>query len=408
MTENKSLRSKGYMTYLVIFMGLIALTDQYLSLIETSAIGPIIAHFGITINVFLKWQGIFGIAAFLVFLISSFADAVGRKIGILLLILIMSMSALLIGLVGDKNFWAFMGLYAVLILGTNVNLWAIPISEESPPRRRAFNGSMAFLIGLIPLYAFVAEPIINALGWPWLYGLFGIFGFGTIILWFFMKETKRWELNSVKIREDAKIGKQVSRFRQLTKRDWGFILLSGLTYVCWNSAFKIATGTVADHFLGNESYTIFYYMAGGATILGALTIGILMDKVGRIFAFIFSSVGAAVGYVLLAVSPSSSTTGLIGMVAVYFFMSCFLGFLLVYISEMFSTKVRATAVGFSLTLSRIGYVIGPFIASWIAPHYTWLYLVAAVIALLPLLSLFFNKYESKGKQLETIETEVNL
>ena len=280
MTENKSTRSKGYMTFLVIFMGLIALTDQYLSLIETSAIGPIIAHFGITINVFLKWQGIFGIAAFLVFLISSFADAVGRKIGILLLILIMSMSALLIGLVGDKNFWAFMGLYAVLILGTNVNMWAIPISEESPPKRRAFNGSMAFLIGLIPLYAFVAEPIINAFGWPWLYGLFGIFGFGTLILWFFMKETKRWELNSVQIREDAKIGKTVSRFRQLTKRDWGFILLSGLTYVCWNSAFKIATGTVADHFFGNDSYEIFYYMAGGATILGALTIGILMDKVG--------------------------------------------------------------------------------------------------------------------------------
>jgi len=406
MTENKRVRSKGYMTYLVIFMGLIALTDQYLSLIETSAIGPIIAHFSISINEFLFWQGIFGIAAFLVFLISSFADVVGRKIGILFLVLIMSMSALLIGIVGDKNFWAFMGLYAVLILATNVNMWAIPISEESPPKRRAFNGSMAFLIGLIPLYAFIDEPIINSLGWPWLYGIFGVFGFLSLILWFFMKETHRWELNQIEFKESAKIGKQVGKFRQLKKRDWGFVLLSGLTYVCWNTAFKIATGTVADHFSSNLSYGTFYLIAGGSTILGALTIGILMDKVGRIFAFIFSSVGAAIGYIIMAFSPSTGLVGLIGMIIVYFCMACFLGFLLVYISEMFDTKIRATAVGFSLTLSRIGYVVGPLIASAIAPHYTILYIVAAVIALLPLLGLLVNKYESKGKQLETIQEEI--
>ena len=55
--------------------------------------------------------------------------------------------------------------YAILILGTNVNLWTIPVSEESVPKRRALYGSLAFLIGLIPLYALVGEEIATAWGW---------------------------------------------------------------------------------------------------------------------------------------------------------------------------------------------------------------------------------------------------
>jgi MFS family permease len=92
-------------------------------------------------------------------------------------------------------------------------------------------------------------------------------------------------------------------------------------------------------------------------------------------------------------------------------MACFLGFLLVYIPEMFSTKIRGTATGMSLTLSRVGYVVGPLIASAIlfvetAATYRLLFIVAGVIALVPILSLIFNKYEPKGKTLETIQEEV--
>ena len=184
-------RSKGYITYLVIFMGLIALVDQYLSLIETSAIPAIIAYFGIADNYFFYWQGIFGAVAFLVFVISYFADAWGRKIGILILLILMSGAAVLIGVVGTLNFWLFMALYAVLILGTNVNMWTIPVSEESPAHRRGRNGSLAFLIGLIPLYAIIGPMIIDdwGFGWQWSYGFMGIFGLLLIVMWIPMKET---------------------------------------------------------------------------------------------------------------------------------------------------------------------------------------------------------------------------
>ena len=182
MVETDRVRSKGYMAYLITFMGLIALVDQYLSLIETSAVPYIMAHFNIGLDEFALWQGLFGIMAFLVFILSWFADVLGRKMGILILLLMMSISGLLIGLIGDTSLWVFFTLYSILILATNANLWTIPVSEESPAKRRAMNGSIAFLIGLLPLYAVLGDPIAEALGWPWMYGVFGIVGFVVCIL----------------------------------------------------------------------------------------------------------------------------------------------------------------------------------------------------------------------------------
>ena len=94
-------------------------------------------------------------------------------------------------------------------------------------------------------------------------------------------------------------------------------------------------------------------------------------------------------------------------------MASFLGFLLVYITEMFDTKIRATALGLSLTLSRIGYVVGPLLGFAILPDspidalgtYQMYYVLAAVIILLPLLSLIWNKFETKSKTLEAIQEE---
>jgi len=409
LNESKP-RFKGYMPFLVIFMGLIALVDNYLSLIEISAIPLIIDDFGIDLNYFLLWQGIFGIVAFLVFLIGWLADLWGRKIGILILLIIMGGSALLIGLIGASSFWIFMTLYAILILGTNVNLWTIPISEESVPKRRALYGSLAFLIGLIPLYALVGEEIATAWGWQWMYGAMGAFGLILIIPWIFMRETKRWKTQRDEFKIKNKRVKLKETIKLFTKRDWIFVVLTGGIYVCWNIAFKMATGTVGSFYQDIQLYTLAEFesvllFAGLATILGALSIGIIMEKLGRIIAFIFSSIGATLAYLGLAFLGHP-----VFMVFIYYFMACFLGFLLVYIPEIFPTEIRGTATGMSLTLSRIGYVAGPLLAAVIliqetATTYMILYIVAAVFAVVPILSLLFNKYEPKGKTLEKIQEE---
>ncbi|MBN2157431.1 MAG: MFS transporter [Candidatus Lokiarchaeota archaeon] len=410
MSEER-VRSRGYIFYLVVLMGLVALVDQYLSLIETNAIPEIIAHFGIADNYFFYLQGIFGAVAFLVFVISYFADAWGRKIGILILLILMGGAAVLIGLLGTLNLWLFMVLYAIVILATNVNMWTIPVAEESPAHRRGRNGSLAFLIGLIPLYALLGPKIIDSFGWQWSYGFMGIFGLVLILLWIPMKETHRWRTHRDEYKRS--IGDFWRSLTTFKAKEWGYVLVTGLIYICWNVAFKMATGTVQIFYLqvlefDPEKFDTIYTFAGLSTILGALTVGFVLDKIGRIGSFLFSSAGAAISYVFMAVF------GLGFLVFVYFFMSMFLGFLLVYISEMFETKIRATAVGFSLTLSRVGYVVGPILTALIVPAaatpealsaYRLNYLIAAAIALLPLIALLILKYEPKGKTLEEIQLE---
>ena len=135
-----------------------------------------------------------------------------------------------------------------------------------------------------------------------------------------------------------------------------------------------------------------------------------MEKIGRIFALIYCSIGSAVSVALMAYINTP-----IFLILSYFFMASFLGFLLVYINELFRTKIRATGFGLAVTISRLGYVIGPLLGAWLLPGgvtigemgtFQTFYLAAAIIILLPLISLIWNKYETKNKTLENIQEEL--
>ena len=88
--------SKGYMIFLVILMGLVSQMDSWLSLIETKAVPKILAEFAISASEFALYQGLFGIIVFGVFFIAWFADAFGRRTGMMTLVLVMGIPAILI------------------------------------------------------------------------------------------------------------------------------------------------------------------------------------------------------------------------------------------------------------------------------------------------------------------------
>lgn len=409
MTE-EHFRSKGYMRFLIIFLGFIALVDQYLSLIETAAIPFILDHFDITLSHFTRWQGIVGLFAFFVFLISWLGDHYGRKFGMFILILVMSIPALLIGLIGHLYFTLFIILYGIMIMGTNVNFWSIPISEESPANKRGQYGATVFLIGLIPLYALFGVSISKSLGWEWAYGLMGIFGLLTLGLMFFMKETKRWEDNQ----EEFKHAKEtfLKSVKLITRDDWKFIGIAGFIYICWSTAFKFATVTLALYYTDvqgktDDEWDTILTFGGLMTIVGALTIGLIMEKFGRMAAFTWSIGGSVIAYTGLGITGASGFA-----IAIYYFMASVLGFLLVYNAEMLPTKIRGTGIGLLSTLSRIGFVIGPILVSIILPDeqvtsanldsFSNLYFLGAAIMALPFITLLFNRKETKGKTLEEI------
>ena len=187
-------RSRGYMTYLVILMGLIAVMDQYLSTIKTTAIPFVLQEYGIEAAHFSGLEALYLIPTFFIFLLNGLNDMIGRKLAILILILLMGFSSLAI-LLFTPSLHLFMAFYAVAIFTTVSNMWAIPISEESPAERRAKIVSIVYVIGLIPLQALLPPLLVDMLGldWKWMYGAMFVHMIPVLILWLFMKETQRYE-----------------------------------------------------------------------------------------------------------------------------------------------------------------------------------------------------------------------
>ena len=183
-------RSRGYTIFLVVFMGLISQMDQYLSLIEGPAVPLIIQEFGVERSEFAFWQGIFGLLTLSILFLAYISDAFGRKKGIILLILLMGLPILGI-LFLSFNLLLFLFFYTLVITGTLSNMWELPIVEESKPEKRGLYGGLAYLMGLIPLYALLGTDIAESWGWRWATGLCFFTCSGSSSYRFFSKRRKR-------------------------------------------------------------------------------------------------------------------------------------------------------------------------------------------------------------------------
>ena len=82
----KKERTKRYIIYLVLFMGMIAIMDQYLSFIETTAIPNVLRDYAVTDSEYSFWKAIYFIPTFLIFLLNA-----GKK-SFKLLIIILALS----------------------------------------------------------------------------------------------------------------------------------------------------------------------------------------------------------------------------------------------------------------------------------------------------------------------------
>ncbi|MFX0072435.1 MAG: MFS transporter [Candidatus Hermodarchaeota archaeon] len=398
-------RSKGYMVFLIIFMGMVGLMDNFLSLVEGPALPYILDEFGVTAQEFAFWQGIYGIITFSVFFIAWIADAYGRKKGLLVLILVMGVPALLIGFTAF-TFHMFMLLYALVITATLSNMWELPITEESVPEKRGFYGGLVFLIGLIPLYAFLAVAIAESIGWRWCYGIMGFYMIILLVLLLRMKEPQRWL--DAKEQREHRVLKIKEALKSLKRKDYEYILISIIVYTVWTISFKIAATWGGYYYINIIGYTPTEYsrilMIGGLLLmLGALLSGVLLDKLGRKITLIVGCLGSVIGITFMGI-----TSNPIFYWMIYFFMPIVLAWIMVYFNEIFPTEVRSTAVGVTNTMVRAAYVIGPMLALLLLilfPDMGGFWVVTGLIMLIPLLSLFMKPYETKGKSLEAIQEE---
>ena len=233
MTKENEKRSRRYIFFIVVFMGLVGILDNYLALIEAVTFFYVMEEYDISAAELALWQGIYGILTLLTFLIGWFNDSYGRKKGILLLILVMGIPAFLIGMLYYifLSFHLFMILYATILIGTISNVWEVPTSEESPPEKRGTYVGIVTLIGLIPMYAFFGVAIAENLGWQWCYGIMFFYMLILLIPLYFMKEPQRW-LN-VKDNRGDKMLKLKTALKSLTRKDIKYVLLATMVHGIW-------------------------------------------------------------------------------------------------------------------------------------------------------------------------------
>jgi MFS family permease len=374
-------------------------------LIETKAVPGVLASFGISAGEFAFKQGIFGIIVFGVFFIAWFADAFGRKRGMMALVLVMGVPAILIVFL-SSSVHVFLLLYSFIIMGTTSNLWEVPIAEVAPAKRRGLNGSIAFLIGVVPLYAIIGIRIIDTYGWRWGYGAMFFFMVLLLILLSFMKESRRWK-DVAESRGNKRLG-VIAALKKLRRQDAKYIVVATVVYLAWTIAFKMATTFGGIYFVNVLNYSDSQFnailtIAGLLLPVSAIISGVLLDKVGRTFVLIVGSVGSLACFAALGLTAIP-----VFYQGIYFFMAMVLAWIYVYLAEIFTTEVRATSIGVCVTGARLGYVVGPLLASLLTsrfPSMRGFWIICGALMLVPLLTLLAKPLETRGKTLEDIEVQ---
>jgi MFS family permease len=402
-------RSRGYLAYLIVLMGLIAVMDQYLSTIKTTAIPYVLQEYGIEASRFSGLEALYLIPTFFIFLLNGLNDMIGRRLAILLLILLMGLSSLAIVLF-TPSLHLFMVFYAVAMFTTVSNMWTIPISEESPAERRAKIVAIVYVIGLIPLQALLPPLLVDILGldWKWMYGAMFVLMIPVLVLWLFMKETQRYEVIKEQRREGTSKA-HIFGLGVIDRRDVRYIAFSALIWFCWlvNSVLYFWAGY---YFMNLKGYSLGQWsMVLLATLIMAMIGGVaggwIMDRIGRRTALI----GGCVGLALTLASLGFAEGALLPIVAAIsgFFTSFTYSWVVVYVPEIFPTERRGACMGWTTTVARVSYVAGPALAAVLLqafPAMDWFWVVNGAIMLVPIaILLLFNPYETKTKELEEIE-----
>jgi MFS family permease len=409
--SSKQARSRSYLTYLIILMGLVAIMDQYLSTIKTTAIPYIIQEYGISASRFSWLEALYLVSSFLIFLLNGLNDIIGRKLAILALILLMGLCAIGVVILAP-SIHLFMTFYAVAIFASVSNMWTIPVSEESSAEKRAKNVSIVYVIGLIPLQALLPPLLLDTLrlDWKWMYGIMFLFMIPVLVLWLFMRETRRYET----IKEQRQAGsrkRHVLGLGVIDRSDLRYIAVSASIWLCW-LVYSVLYYWAGYYFMTVKGYSLSQWsMVLLATLimamLGGVAGGWLMDRFGRRPVLVLGCVTLALFVVLLGFAEGA----LLPIVAAIsgFFTSLTYTWVVVYVPEIFPTERRGTCMGWTTTLARISYVAGPALAAVLLqafPTMEWFWVVTAAVILLPIgIILLFNPYETKTRPLEEIEQQ---
>ena len=377
-------------------------------------------------------------------------DSFGRKINLIIMVVIYSLFSILSGAVPTGN-WQLLAFYRFFIgigVGGSFAIVFPYVAEFAPAAKRGL------LVGLVvvgtPVGTLLAslssaylEPIIGFRGLLYEGGIPLIL---IPLLIFFTYESPRWLITKGRIDDAKKVVAKVykidpnkveinvndfasfnkkTKWKELFKypkplaTTWiiSFTLQSvSYNFTIWGPALLVFVLGISAH---QAAYLFIFVSLSGLT--GRVLFDVLLDKIGRRFAGFLTSMGAVIFLVLGGVLHSY----LIGAVSLfyilalisYFFLDANWPVLTVVGSEAWPQEVRGSGWGSGYGFGALGKILGTIVLALligvgltISPKPSLagvlpVFIFFGVMMFISFLVFLFIAPEEKGKSLETIEKE---
>jgi MFS family permease len=392
-----SLRWNRFHTVVVLLFGLGWALDAFEVTLIGNVLGALRAHFHLGSNamslVLAAWFAglMIGAAAF-----GILSDRLGRRRVFLASLVLYGMATLATAFSPDIGTLLFLRLIAGVGVGAEYAAINAAIAELVPSRSRGW--ASALVLNFWPVGSLVAallswlvlSTLPPDLGWRVVFGLGGAIALSAA--WFrrFLPESPRWLLAAGRADEAravvagieaAQTRPSVSRitpvpprpmrmtghFREVLHRYPGRLLLGASLDFAEASgyyglfAFLPIVVLPALH-LPPARLPLFYLAGSVGALVGGIAAALLLDRIGRIWTvggFYAATAAALVGFAAITGMGAGAIMigfALVNMLATASWIAAYPTF-----SELFPTPLRATGIGASVAVGRIGAAVSPFL-----------------------------------------------
>ncbi|WP_027955783.1 sugar porter family MFS transporter [Halobacillus kuroshimensis] len=332
-----------------------------------------------------------------------------------------------------------------LAVGGSTAIVPVYLSEMAPTDSRGALGSLNQLmitIGIVLAYLvnYAFSPVE---GWRWMLGLAAVPAVVLAVGVMFMPESPKWLLKQNRekearkvmglTRDEKEIEKEMEQMKKIEAEKEGTWDVLKAKWV--RPMLLVGSGIAIFQQLIGINAVIYYAptifteagLADSASILGTVGIGVLnvlmtlvaiatIDKLGRKKLLLIGNAGMVTSLAVLAaiLFTAELTTAIAWLTVVFlglfiiFFSATWGPVVWVMLPELFPTKARGAATGFTtLLLSAANLVVSLFFPILLGAIGTaWVFVLFAVIGILAFLFVYTYVPETKGRSLEEIENDL--
>jgi MFS family permease len=324
-------------------------------------------------------------------LFGALADRRGRRLALAAAVGIFSLFTLATAFVPNVTWLLLVRVLAGIGLGGESGVAFSLINEAHPgsnSKRGARSGWIQSMFIFGNFLAFGVFQLTSVLygqdAWRWAYGYLGIAAVFALAIRLWMPESPHWlRLRKESGEKPPPVGVTVRELvspplrrpilistLMMTAAFFGAYAVISYAPSMWQQSFGLSSGLVAQ--LG--------YAGSIAAIIGYLTNGYLSDIIGRRAAFVAFGVLGTLAYILFGtvtlgfdVIPTSASIWASPVFVMFLLVELGYGYhgaQGVWLSELFPTRVRATAQNIVYYVARaLGAGLAPFLALWVAQRF---------------------------------------